>query len=77
MALFWDTLFLKVYQTNYSTVDSEVLYPKLANILQMQVFGYACAKKHTFFCQTQQNNEHFKIKKNTHTNDRNSIKKNT
>ncbi|MFQ6036508.1 MAG: serine hydrolase, partial [Sedimentisphaerales bacterium] len=36
MALFWDTLFKKVYGVSYETVDAEVLYPKLTNVLQCQ-----------------------------------------
>ena len=36
MALFWDTLFLKVYGTSYSNVDTSVLKPMLTNILEME-----------------------------------------
>jgi CubicO group peptidase (beta-lactamase class C family) len=36
MALLADTLFLKVYQSTYTTVDEQVLKPLLANVLQMQ-----------------------------------------
>ena len=36
MALFWDTLFVKVYGSSYSTVDSAVLRPLLATPLQFQ-----------------------------------------
>jgi len=36
MALFWDTLFLKVYGATYANVDATVLQPKLAGILQCQ-----------------------------------------
>lgn len=36
MALFWDTLFLKVYGVTYDTVDSAVLHPMLTDILQCQ-----------------------------------------
>ena len=35
-ALFWDTLFLKVYGVTYATVDAKVLHPKLTDILQCQ-----------------------------------------
>ena len=36
MALFWDTLFKKVYGAGYETVDADVLHPKLTDILQCQ-----------------------------------------
>jgi len=36
MALFWDTLFKKVYGVSYETVDADVLHPKLTDILQCQ-----------------------------------------
>jgi hypothetical protein len=36
MALFWDTLFLKVYGAAYSSVDATVLHPMLTSILQCQ-----------------------------------------
>lgn len=36
MALFWDTLFLKVYGATYKTVDAKVLQPKLTRIIQCQ-----------------------------------------
>jgi hypothetical protein len=36
MALFWDTLFLKVYGATYANVEATVLQPKLTNILQCQ-----------------------------------------
>jgi len=36
MALFWDTLFLKVYGVTYDTVDSIVLRSMLADVLQCQ-----------------------------------------
>ena len=36
MALFWDSLFLKVYSATYDTVDSGVLHPMLTDILQCQ-----------------------------------------
>jgi len=36
MALFWDTLFLKVYGVTYDTVDAKVLHPQLTDILQCQ-----------------------------------------
>ncbi|MCH8121079.1 MAG: hypothetical protein IIC00_15310 [Planctomycetes bacterium] len=36
MALFWDTLFKKVYGVGYETVDADVLHPKLTDILQCQ-----------------------------------------
>src|SRR3989338_7760742 len=36
MALFFDTLFLKVYGATYSTVDSNVLNQRLGNLLQFQ-----------------------------------------
>jgi len=36
MALFWDTLFKKVYGVSYETVDAEVLHPMLTNQLQCQ-----------------------------------------
>jgi CubicO group peptidase (beta-lactamase class C family) len=36
MALFWDTLFLKVYGATYDTVDSAVLHPMLTDVLQCQ-----------------------------------------
>jgi len=36
MALFWDTLFKKVYGTSYETIDVEVLHPKLTDQLQCQ-----------------------------------------
>jgi len=36
MALFWDTLFLKVYGATYDTVDSVVLRPMLTDVLQCQ-----------------------------------------
>ena len=36
MALFWDTLFLKVYGATYANVDATVLQPKLTSILQCQ-----------------------------------------
>jgi hypothetical protein len=36
MALFWDTLFLKVYGADYETVDAEVLHPMLTDVLQCQ-----------------------------------------
>ncbi|MBI4580785.1 MAG: hypothetical protein HY718_13845, partial [Planctomycetes bacterium] len=47
MALFWDTLFLRVYGATYSNVDATVLHPLLTDILQCQdnptmtVFGTA------------------------------------
>ena len=36
MALFWDTLFLKVYGATYANVDATVLQPTLSGILQCQ-----------------------------------------
>ena len=36
MALFFDTLMLKVYGVTWKTVDAEVLHPMLADILQCQ-----------------------------------------
>jgi hypothetical protein len=36
MALFWDTLFLKVYGATYSNVDATVFDPLLNDVLQMQ-----------------------------------------
>lgn len=36
MALFWDTLFLKVYKANYKNVDEKVLHPLLTDKLQCQ-----------------------------------------
>jgi len=36
MALFWDTLFLKVYGATYDNVDATVLHPKLTDLLQCQ-----------------------------------------
>ena len=36
MALFWDTLFKKVYGVSYETVDADVLNPKLTDQLQCQ-----------------------------------------
>ena len=36
MALFWDTLFKKVYGVSYETVDAEVLHPMLTDRLQCQ-----------------------------------------
>lgn len=36
MALFWDTLFLKVYQASLETVDARVLRPGLADALQCE-----------------------------------------
>jgi hypothetical protein len=36
MALFWDTLFLKVYGTNYDKVDQEVFHPLLTDQLGCQ-----------------------------------------
>jgi CubicO group peptidase (beta-lactamase class C family) len=36
MALFFDTLFKKVYGMNFETVDDEVLHPKLTDKLQCQ-----------------------------------------
>ena len=36
MALFWDTLFLKVYGVTYETVDSKVLHPMLTDHLECQ-----------------------------------------
>jgi CubicO group peptidase (beta-lactamase class C family) len=48
MALFWDTLFLKVYGVTYDTVDSAILHPMLTDILQCQdnptfvASGHAC-----------------------------------
>ena len=36
MALFWDTLFLKVYGATYENVDEEVLHPQLTDVLQCQ-----------------------------------------
>jgi CubicO group peptidase (beta-lactamase class C family) len=36
MALFWDTLFQKVYGTGYTTVDADVLHPLLTDLLQCQ-----------------------------------------
>jgi len=36
MALFWDTLFLKVYGATYANVDTTVLQPELTSILQCQ-----------------------------------------
>ena len=36
MALFWDTLFKKVYGTSYETVDRDVLHPKLTDLLGCQ-----------------------------------------
>lgn len=36
MALFWDTLFLKVYGAAYETVDEKVLHPKLTAHLQCE-----------------------------------------
>jgi len=36
MALFWDTLFLKVYGVSYEMVDAEVLHPQLTNLLACQ-----------------------------------------
>ncbi|MHC4440947.1 MAG: hypothetical protein ACYS3S_26665, partial [Planctomycetota bacterium] len=36
MALFWDTLFQKVYGVGFKTVDAEVLHPMLTDKLQCQ-----------------------------------------
>lgn len=36
MALFWDTLFQKVYGAGYGTVDADVLHPMLTDRLQCQ-----------------------------------------
>ncbi len=36
MALFWDTLFLKVYKTNYDSVDADVFHPLLTDPLQCE-----------------------------------------
>jgi predicted amidohydrolase len=36
MALFFDTLFLKVYGKTWSTIDAEVLHPQLTDIIQCQ-----------------------------------------
>ncbi len=36
MALFWDTLFQKVYGATYSNVDANVLKPKLTDLLKCQ-----------------------------------------
>ncbi len=36
MALFWDLLFEKVYGADFDTVDTEVLHPKLTDILQCE-----------------------------------------
>jgi hypothetical protein len=36
MALFWDTLFLKVYGVTYDTVDATVLHLQLTDLLQCQ-----------------------------------------
>src|SRR5262245_1880094 len=36
MALFFDTLLLKVYQTSYARVDADVLHPRLTDLLQCQ-----------------------------------------
>jgi len=36
MALFWDTLFEKVYGVSYETVDADVLHPMLTDRLQCQ-----------------------------------------
>jgi CubicO group peptidase (beta-lactamase class C family) len=36
MALFWDTLFLRIYGATYSNVDATVLHPLLTDILQCQ-----------------------------------------
>lgn len=36
MALFWDTLFQKVYKAGFETVDAEVLHPILTDALQCQ-----------------------------------------
>ncbi len=36
MALFWDSVFLGVWNTTYSTVDASVLNPRLSSILQFQ-----------------------------------------
>ncbi len=36
MALFWDTLFKKVYGVSYETVDADVLHPELTDQLQCQ-----------------------------------------
>jgi len=36
MALFWDTLFLKVYGVTYKTVDAQVLRPMLTGPMQCQ-----------------------------------------
>ena len=36
MALFWDTLFLKVWETTYAAVDGDVLRPYLSSVLLFQ-----------------------------------------
>jgi len=36
MALFWDTLFLKVYGATYANVDRKILHPMLTDILQCE-----------------------------------------
>ena len=36
MALLWDTLFLKVYQAEYATVDAQVLHPLLTDTIGCQ-----------------------------------------
>jgi len=36
MALFWDTLFLKVYGATYDIVDAKALHPQLTDLLQCQ-----------------------------------------
>jgi CubicO group peptidase (beta-lactamase class C family) len=36
MALFWDTMFLKLYDATYDSVDDLVLYPLLTNVLECE-----------------------------------------
>lgn len=36
MALFWDTLFQKVYGANFETVDADVFHPGLTDLIQCQ-----------------------------------------
>lgn len=36
MALFWDTVFLKVYGSTYEMVDEQVLHPQLTDILECE-----------------------------------------
>jgi hypothetical protein len=36
MALFFDTLFLKIHKTSHAKIDADILHPKLTDLLQCQ-----------------------------------------